>query len=312
MNYLVKLSFLLFMAICTACLASNQSVQISPQARLDKKILWVTDTHLNTANVDSFIHAINAEISDSIFITGDIADENLIEMLDTVAKRVDKTIYFVLGNSDHAYGKKIASVRTKLDVLVRAQPKLHYLHKTPVYFEEKNVHTVGRTAVIGIDGYADSWNVSAGQHQEDLLTFKNNVRNAISNNSKRIVILTHVPPFTTDCWHKEQITTQRNAPHYSATQSGTLFLTLAKEYPDVTFIVYCGHTHHSSYQAYPTSNSPTQAQRKPNLHVYVGDNFFKSKNAPTEERFITYTLNQSDFLPDSFEFSRYGRTSILK
>lgn len=312
MNHLIKLSLLIFITVSAACSANSPSVTISPLTQLNQKILWVTDTHLTAANIDSFIHSVSTKACESIFITGDIADDNLIDMLTIIAKRIDKTIYFVLGNSDHAYGKKMPSIRQKLDTLMRENPKLHYLHKEPFYFQPKNLSATDKTALIGIDGYADSWNISANQRQEDLLLCEKNIRSAISNGSNRIVILTHVPPFMTDCWYKEQITTPQNAPHYSATQSGDLFLKLANEYPNVAFIVYCGHTHHSSYQAYPMTDATSKTQRKPNLHVYVGDKFFKDRNPKGTESFITYTLNQSDFLPDSFEFSRYGQTSILK
>lgn len=315
MIFKLKLFFVLFVTVCApACHASDPQLNEIIKAQADKKILWVTDTHLNASNTDAFINTIRNSTCEAIFITGDISDGNLVETLRAIADRVTTPIYFVLGNSDNAYGSSTKEIRQNLAMLMKEKTNLHYLRDAPIYFEPRNMITGVKTAVVGMDGYADSWNVSGAQRQQDLAIFERNVRSVISQGAKRIVILTHVPPFVTDCWYKGEITTVKNAPHYSSAESATLFFNLANEYPNVTFVVYCGHTHNSSYQAYPTSTDALgDTKREPNLFVYVGDKFLDKTDAlGNGNRVGMYTLNQSSFLPDSFEFTRGGKTTVLK
>ena len=314
MIFSLKLFFALLIIACVpTCYANDQQLNEIVKSQVDKKILWVTDTHLNTSNADAFIRTIKNSACEAIFITGDIADGNLVETLRVIADRVAKPIYFVLGNSDNAYGSSTSEIRQSLAMLMKEKTNLRYLHDAPIYFEPRNLITGVKTAVVGIDGYADSWNVSKIQRQQDLAMFECNVRGAIFNGAKRIVILTHVPPFMMDCWYKGEITTAKNAPHYSSSESATLFLNLANEYPSVTFVVYCGHTHNSSYQAYPSTAALGDTKREPNLFVYVGDNFLSETDAFGDGNLTrVYTINQSSFLPDSFEFTRSGKTTVLK
>ena len=287
------------------------------KAQPDKKILWVTDTHLNASNTDAFINTIKNSACEAIFITGDISNDNLIETLRMIADRVTKPIYFVLGNRDNAYGSSTSEVRLSLSALMKEKTNLHYLHDAPVYFEPSETVRV-KTAIVGIDGYADSWNVSETQRKQDGATFERNVRTAIAQGAKRIVILTHVPPFVTDCWDKGEVTSANKAPHSSSAQSAALFLNLANEHPNVTFVVYCGHTHNSSYQAYPSIKMVDKRGngfyvRERNLFVFVGNNFLSETDAFGEGNLTrVYTINQSRFLPDSFEFTRSGITTILE
>lgn len=314
MMFNLKLFFVIFLIACApACHANDQQLNEIIKARADKKILWVTDTHLGSSNTDAFVRAIKNNSCEAIFITGDIADGNLVETLRAIADRVTMPIYFVLGNSDNAYGSSTKEIRQNLAVLMKEKTNLHYLHDSPIYFEPRNMITGVKTAVVGMDGYADSWNVSEVQRQEDLATFERNVRNAISKGAKRIVILTHVPPFVTDCWYKGEVATAKNAPHYSSAQSATLFLNLANEHPNVMFVVYSGHTHNSSYQAYPSTAALSDTKRKPNLFVYVGEKFLDKTDALGNGNFAgMYRLDQNRFLPDSFEFLRSGKITVLK
>ena len=253
MRLVFKILFLMLGIVCTPMChsTSNHLNETTKKSQIEKKIVWITDTHLNAANRDTFINSIKNSPCEAIFITGDIADGDLIETLRITADRITTPIYFVLGNSDNTYGSRTKEVRQNLAALMKEKKSLHYLHDTAIYFEPKNMITDVKTAVVGMDGYADSWNVSETQRKQDLATFQRNVQNAIVQGAKRIVILTHVPPFMTDCWYKGEVTSLKNAPHFSSSQSATLFLDLANEHPNVTFIVYCGHTHNSSSQAYP-------------------------------------------------------------
>ena len=161
MIFNLRLFFTLFIIVCTpACHADDQQLNEIVKTQADKKILWVTDTHLNASNTDAFISSIKNSACEAIFITGDIADGKLVETLRVIADRVAKPIYFVLGNSDNAYGSDTKEIRQNLAILMKEKTNLHYLHDTAVYFEPRNMITGVKTAVVGMDGYADSWNVS--------------------------------------------------------------------------------------------------------------------------------------------------------
>ncbi|MES2607810.1 MAG: hypothetical protein V4544_03670 [Pseudomonadota bacterium] len=74
-----------------------------------------------------------------------------------------------------------------------------------------------------------------------------------------------------------------------------------------------GHTHNSSSQAYPSTAALSGTQREPNLFVYVGEKFSDKTHALGNGNLAgMYTLNQNSFLPDSFEFTRSGKTTVLK
>lgn len=89
-------------------------------------------------------------------------------------------------------------------------------------------------------------------------------------------------------------------------------LNLANEHPNVTFVVYCGHTHNSSFQAYPSTAALSDTQRKPNLFVYVGEKFLGGADVFGGGNLGgVYAINQNSFLPDSFEFTRVGKTTVL-
>lgn len=308
MNIFQKLlSFILFIFIPFLCFCAEIRTSITDPTALNlsqferkKKILWITDTHLNSTNKDSFIKIIKNGQYDAFFITGDIVDGDLINTLQEIATNTPIPFYFVLGNSDNGYGALTNEVRAQLNTLEKEKPNIHYLYDKVIFFDTPNSSI--KTAIVGTDGYADSWSVDITQRQSDLEIFEHNVHDAIKQGAKRIVILTHVPPFITDCWYKGEITSAKQAKNYSTSSSAMVFLNLAKEYPDITFIVYCGHTHNSSYQAYSDSPTPNKAtNRKENLLVFVGNKF--------SEKGI-YQLSFDFFLPEAFEYVRNGKTFI--
>jgi predicted phosphodiesterase len=269
--------------------ASISAITTSAEAPIEASntILWVTDTHLTPSNIHSFITKLQSQSFKALFITGDITDDNLIDMLRQLATHITVPIYFVLGNSDSNYGKDLIETRAKLADLMIEKPNLVYLHGKVI--QPDHELTQSKTAIVGLDGYADAWNIPAANVKNDVDTFEKNVRDALKQGAKQIVILTHVPPFTLDCWYKGKVATADTAPRYSSAASAAVFSKLADEFPDVKFTVYAGHTHNSSFN-----------QHKPNLSVYVGAN----KVGDNFE--AIYNINSTKYAPDLFHFSREG------
>ncbi len=74
MIFNLKLLFALFViAGAPACHANDQQLNGIIKAQTDKKILWVTDTHLGASNAGAFVSAMKNNACEAIFITGDIA-----------------------------------------------------------------------------------------------------------------------------------------------------------------------------------------------------------------------------------------------
>lgn len=268
----------------------------SPSSSQEQSILWVTDTHLDTSNIATLIDAFKKKAPHAIFITGDIANGNVVNILDLICQQINIPIYFVLGNSDHAYSTQITHVRQDLEKLSQKRGNLHYARTAPIMIQSERHH---KTALVGFDGYANSWSVDPELKQNDGNMCQKTIEDAIAQGAKRIIILTHVPPFITDCWYKGKPSTLKQAQHYMSSQSGEIFSKLAKMHPDVTFIVYCGHTHNRSYNAYPLNdpspkNLSATGNNQRNLLVYVGNKF---KNVTSG----CYSIQTKTFKPTVFE-----------
>jgi hypothetical protein len=76
---------------------------------------------------------------------------------------------------------------------------------------------------------------------------------------KRLIILTHVPPFAQAAWHMGQQSDANWLPHMSCKAVGEVLLEAAAAHPDREIRVLCGHTH-----------SPGEVTMLPNLMVTTG------------------------------------------
>ncbi len=93
-----------------------------------KRLAWATDIHLDFVN-DQQVEALCKEITKiephAALLSGDIGNAlSLEKYLLKLAGRLEKSIYFVLGNHDY-YGSSIAAVREKVQVLSQDNPWLH-------------------------------------------------------------------------------------------------------------------------------------------------------------------------------------------
>lgn len=82
---------------------------------------------------------------------------------------------------------------------------------------------------------------------------------ALRAGNKRVIVLTHFPPFAEAARHHGSPTEDEAIPWYSSQIMGTRLLQLASEFPTQEISVFCGHTH-DAYRYVASKN----------LEVFVG------------------------------------------
>ncbi len=76
---------------------------------------------------------------------------------------------------------------------------------------------------------------------------------------RRVIVLTHVPPFKEACWHRGEISNDDWLPHFACRAVGEVLSEATAAHPECEMTVFCGHTH-----------SAGEAQVLPNLRVLTG------------------------------------------
>ncbi len=239
------------------------------------KIAWLTDIHINFLDKKDrqpFYESIMVTEFELMIISGDIAEgPSVCELLTEMAQAINKPIYFVLGNHDY-YFDQIAAVQEEIIRLTSTHPLLHWLSiMRPVLLKES-------IFMIGQDGWADGrygdYNHStvalndsrliADLFQEKCLgkdkllakmrqladkdaeKLKGQLLEALHLNAQRIIVVTHIPPFKENCLHEGKISDDNFLPYFASRATGEVLLSIATEYPQVDFMVFCGHTHSAS------------------------------------------------------------------
>ncbi|MCK5735182.1 MAG: hypothetical protein KAH21_01840, partial [Spirochaetaceae bacterium] len=64
---------------------------------------------------------------------------------------------------------------------------------------------------------------------------------------KKILILTHVTPFTETCTYKDRPGSAQGFPGFLWDTMGGIIKSAASSNPDVEFLVFSGHTHQGSF-----------------------------------------------------------------
>jgi predicted MPP superfamily phosphohydrolase len=237
------------------------------------KLAWLTDSHLNFIEQDArlqFYDTLVDTACDAVLMTGDIGDaSSLPSLLGEMAARIKKPIYFVLGNHDY-YRSQISAVREDIAALVHSSPCLSYLSISAPQKLTEN------TVLLGQDGWADGRygdyvnsrvvlndsrkivdlfhaqiqgqgallkkmqqlsDTDAQQLQVDI------DRSIEQYHPKKIIILTHVPPFKEACFYEDQPSNDDFLPYFASKATGDVLLAAAKAHAAVEFLVLCGHTH---------------------------------------------------------------------
>ncbi len=234
------------------------------------RILWATDIHLNfvaPARVESFIDKVRNGAPDCLLLGGDIGEaDSLLGYLCQMEKALDRPIYFVLGNHDF-YRGSIAGVRAAVARLVAQAPHLRWLNA------EHAVALSEQTALIGHDSWADGrLGNFAGSSvelndfyqieelrrldkparlarmqalaEEAVAHFRSVLPEALKRH-RRVILLTHVPPFREASWHAGAISGPHWLPFFSCQGVGEVLKAIMLEHPHHVLTVLCGHTHGS-------------------------------------------------------------------
>lgn len=251
------------------------------------KLTWLTDIHLNFLDKNGrkiFYQEIVNTHCDAVLISGDIAEApSIVDILKEMADYVNKSIYFILGNHDY-YRGQVNAVREAITTLTKTHDQLFWLPSSGIQQLTKN------TLLLGQDGWADgrlgdyqnsyvSLNDSRliadllqerilGENQllkkmqqladADAILLQNDLINALKLHPKKIIVLTHVPPFKESCQHLGQISDENWLPYFSSKAMGDILLPIAQENPAVDFLVLCGHTH-SAANFQPLKNLTVKA-----------------------------------------------------
>lgn len=230
------------------------------------KLAWITDVHLNFVKLEDrnrFYAAVRQAVPEAILLGGDIAEApTFLGYLREMQRAFQIPLYFVLGNHDF-YRASIKDVTATLhDLAIR--------HLT--WLTESGVQLLTETtALIGDDGWADG---RFGSHLYSPIVLNDymlinefvglskperlNVLNALGDASaarikakleeacvlrKRIIMLTHVPPFRESCWYEGKVSDDSWLPHFSCKAMGEAILEVMDENPECELVVLCGHTH---------------------------------------------------------------------
>jgi 3',5'-cyclic AMP phosphodiesterase CpdA len=249
-----------------------------------KRLPWLTDLHLNfvtTHHVDALCRAVRDAKADAVLLGGDIGEApDLVEQLAGLDDRLGLPLYFVLGNHDY-YRGSIAAVRAAVAALGERLPRLCWLPRAGV------VALTAETGLVGHDGWADGRlgdyarskillndyllieelsGLAKGDRLERLHAlgdeaaahFRGLLPEALER-FRRMIVLTHVPPFREACWHQGRISDEDWLPHFACKAVGEVLAAAMASHPDCEMTVLCGHTH-----------SPGEAQILGNLRVLTG------------------------------------------
>src|SRR3990167_5543361 len=237
------------------------------------KLIWLTDIHLNFLDEElrcKFYQEIINLNGGIILISGDIAEADSISyLLKEMANEIKKPIYFVLGNHDY-YRGQVNEVKSEMIALTDNEGLLNWLPACePILLEDEVV-------LLGQDGWADgrygdyanstiSLNDErmiadlfqakiAGKYSllekmqeladRDAEKLKQNLSEAmVKHQPKKIIVLTHIPPFEEACLHKGKVSNKDWLPYFSSKATGDVLMKVAKENSETEFLVLCGHTH---------------------------------------------------------------------
>jgi len=233
-------------------------------------LCWMTDLHLDAAEDavrERFYQRVEAAGADALLITGDIADgrrteEYLVEM----AERVNRPVYFVLGNHDF-YGGSIRDTRHRTAELADRDARLGYLTTLGV------VELSPTWGLVGHDGWPDARlgdfensqvflpdfvtieDLDAVRHDRPAMQRRmaelgdeaaacvGRVLPEALDRFPQVVLATHVPPLAGTAWYRGHSCDEDWLPYFACRAMGDVLLGVMRAHPDRRLLVLCGHTH---------------------------------------------------------------------
>ena len=235
-------------------------------------VAWATDIHLDWADPvlrRDFYESLRFSGADAAILSGDIGEGKTTgRWLREIAAALSRPVYFVLGNHDF-YGGSIPEVRRQTAQLAADCPGLVYLPSAGV------VELAVGVGLVGHEGWGDArlGNFAGSQvFLPDFITIKDlsgvyqNRRllrqrlEALGDESasylarvlpealaryRRVVLVTHVPPFREAAWHDGRPSDDDWLPYFSCRAVGDVLLDVMRRHPSCNLLVLCGHTHGS-------------------------------------------------------------------
>lgn len=229
---------------------------------------WLSDIHLdfpNPAQVEQFLDVLAATAVDAWLIGGDTAEgPSVIVELRRIAARLAVPVYFILGNHDFYLGS-FAAVTGRVRERLAGHPRLTWLTAAePILLS-------GSVALVGDDGWADARlgdpagteieindfyrirELKGLTHAERVLALNRLGDEAAARlgpklerasvTRRRVVVLTHVPPFVEAASHQGRRSGEGWLPWYTCKAMGDVLLDCAERHPECHYLVLCGHTH---------------------------------------------------------------------
>jgi predicted phosphohydrolase len=233
-----------------------------------KRTAWLTDIHLNflsPVQTEKFFYLVHHTQADCILISGDIGEAPRLNWyLQQLETRLQRPIYFVLGNHDY-YGASLAEVRAAVTQQCAQSQWLHWMNESGI------IELSPDTALIGHDGWADG---RCGDYahsnvmMNDYVVIRDfaglskanrlNALHRLGDDSAayfhewlpkalakypEVFLMTHVPPFRDACWHEGQISDDNWLPHFVCQAVGDVLVEVMQKHPAHQLTVLCGHTH---------------------------------------------------------------------
>lgn len=250
-----------------------------------KKLVWVTDLHLDAADLEAqayFLDELLNSKADLFLVGGDICNgAQCLHQLEVMQKALNKPMYFVLGNHDYYHGS-IEDIRQLARNSSASNKNLKYLTEGHI------VELTADTALIGHDGWSDGREgdflastiqlndyflikelsqITPEERLKRLNAYGQQAADSLKagllkafEKFQRVVVLTHVPPYRNACQYHGQETDDNWAPHFVGRSTGDALLEVMKAHPDKQLLVLCGHTH-----------SPTDLFITDNMRVVAGE-----------------------------------------
>lgn len=86
---------------------------------------------------------------------------------------------------------------------------------------------------------------------DDAKHLETDLAKAVMKNPKKMIVVTHIPPFQEACMHKGKESDEHWLPYFSSKATGDVLTKIARENSHIEFLVLCGHTHsEATYQPF--------------------------------------------------------------
>lgn len=241
-----------------------------------RKIVWASDLHFDHArssDIQTFFNRVKNSGANMLVICGDISGgTNLSKWLARLELELDIDIRFVLGNHDF-YGSSFDKIYQEVKDIVKNStynnngfPILKWLTDNVIETISDGVALIGhdgwydtRTGITGkiimndfrfINDFKTSFFVSPVLLHDKIkeiadisTTYINKTISEVLKTYSKVILVTHVPPFSDAAWYDGRTSGPEFLPYYCATNTGKVLREHMKNNPDKELLVLCGHTH---------------------------------------------------------------------